>query len=62
MNSKYWITLRCPMSFRDDFDAKMLNILVVDDSPPILKMTSMMLRKNGHIVTIAEDGYIHLQY
>ena len=50
------------MSFRDDYDAKMLNILVVDDSPPILKMTSMMLRKNGHIVTIAEDGYIHLQY
>ncbi len=33
-----------------------LNILLVDDAPTILKMTSMMLRKLGHTIAIAENG------
>jgi CheY-like chemotaxis protein len=33
-----------------------LNILVVDDSLTILKMSSMLLRRQGHIVTKAENG------
>lgn len=38
-----------------------LNILIVDDSPPILKMTSMMLSRRGHLVTVAENGAIALK-
>ncbi len=33
-----------------------LSILVVDDSLAILKMSSMMLRRQGHTVTTAENG------
>ncbi len=33
-----------------------LNILVVDDALSILKMSSMMLRRQGHIITTAENG------
>jgi CheY-like chemotaxis protein len=33
-----------------------LNILVCDDSLTILKMSSMMLRRQGHTVTVAENG------
>ena len=33
-----------------------LNILVVDDSLPILKMSKMMLQKSGHHVTTAVNG------
>ncbi len=35
-----------------------LRILVVDDSPAILKMASMMLKKLGHTVATAENGQI----
>ena len=35
-----------------------LKILIVDDSPPILKMTSLSLRKHGHTVITAENGQI----
>ena len=35
-----------------------LHVLVVDDSPAILKMTSLALRKQGYIVTTAENGQI----
>ncbi len=38
-----------------------LNILVVDDSLPILKMSSMMLRKQGHTIATAENGAEALQ-
>ena len=38
-----------------------LNILVVDDSPTITKMTKMMLRRLGHKVSIAENGEIALK-
>jgi CheY-like chemotaxis protein len=38
-------------------DAK-LNILLVDDSLSILKMSSMMLRRQGHSVSTAENGAI----
>ncbi len=31
-------------------------ILLVDDSPAIIKMTSMMLKRMGHQITIAENG------
>lgn len=33
-----------------------LNILVVDDAPSILKMSSKMLEKQGHRITTAENG------
>eukprot|EP01038_Epipyxis_sp_PR26KG_P012396 gene12396-16626_t len=33
-----------------------LNILIVDDSMTILKMTSMMLNRQGHKITTAENG------
>jgi CheY-like chemotaxis protein len=38
-----------------------LNILVVDDSLSILKMSSMMLRRQGHTVSTAENGAEALQ-
>ncbi len=38
-----------------------LSILVVDDSPPILKMTSLMLKRLGHKITTAENGAIALR-
>jgi CheY-like chemotaxis protein len=37
------------------------NILIVDDSPTIVKMISMMLRQQKHKVTIAENGSVGLQ-
>jgi CheY-like chemotaxis protein len=39
---------------------KHLTILLVDDSPSILKMCSMMLKRQGHIITTAENGEIAL--
>lgn len=36
-------------------------ILLVEDTPSIAKMTSMMLRKLGHKVTVAENGEIAFQ-
>jgi CheY-like chemotaxis protein len=36
-------------------------ILLVDDSPSILKMCSMMLKRQGHIMTTAENGEIALK-
>jgi CheY-like chemotaxis protein len=33
-----------------------LSILLVDDSPAILKLTAMMLRRHGHQTTSAENG------
>jgi CheY-like chemotaxis protein len=38
-----------------------MEILLVDDSPSIIKMVSMMLRRQGHLITIAENGDIALQ-
>jgi CheY-like chemotaxis protein len=38
-----------------------LQILLVDDSLPILKMTSMLLKKSGHVVTTAENGEVALK-
>eukprot|EP01034_Spumella_vulgaris_P047356 gene47356-biopygen13482 len=35
---------------------KGLKILLVDDTLSIQKMTSMLLKKQGHTVTIAENG------
>ncbi len=35
-----------------------LDILLVDDAPTIVKMTSMMLRKLGHRITMAENGEV----
>jgi signal transduction histidine kinase/CheY-like chemotaxis protein len=40
------------------FEAKSLKILLVDDSLPIVKMTSLMLRKLGHRITAAENGEV----
>ena len=37
------------------------DILLVDDVPSIIKLTSMMLTRQGHKVTIAENGEIALQ-
>eukprot|EP00981_Chlorochromonas_danica_P003271 scaffold634_cov185-Ochromonas_danica.AAC.8 len=38
-----------------------LNILIADDSPAIVKMISMMLRRLGHHITIAENGDVALK-
>ena len=35
---------------------EVLDILLVDDAQTIVKMTSMMLRKLGHRITVAENG------
>jgi len=40
--------------------ADAFNVLVVDDSPTIMKMVTMMLRLKGHTVTSAENGLIAL--
>ena len=37
-----------------------LRILVVDDSPTIVKMTTMVLRRGGHAVDAAENGAVAL--
>lgn len=31
-------------------------VLLVEDTPSIVKMTSMMLKRNGYLVTVAENG------
>ncbi len=33
-----------------------LQILLVDDSPSIVKMSSMMLKRQGHVIEIADNG------
>eukprot|EP00981_Chlorochromonas_danica_P014267 scaffold7649_cov165-Ochromonas_danica.AAC.7 len=38
-----------------------LRILIVDDSPVVLKMTSLLLTRQKHIVTVAADGVRALQ-
>ena len=38
-----------------------LDILLVDDSPSIVKMTTMMLRRLGHQLSVAENGAIAVQ-
>jgi CheY-like chemotaxis protein/signal transduction histidine kinase len=40
---------------------RVLNILLVEDSPTIAKMTSLMLKKMNHKVTVAENGHVGLQ-
>jgi CheY-like chemotaxis protein len=37
-----------------------MNVLLVDDSPSIIKMSSMMLRRQGHTIQVAENGEIAL--
>jgi signal transduction histidine kinase/CheY-like chemotaxis protein len=39
---------------------KVFHILLVEDTPSIAKMTSMMLKRMGHKVTLAENGEIGL--
>lgn len=41
--------------------AKSLEILVVDDAPSILKMSSMLLKRQGHKISTAENGQIALK-
>eukprot|EP00981_Chlorochromonas_danica_P003458 scaffold654_cov207-Ochromonas_danica.AAC.43 len=41
--------------------AEELNILLVDDSAGVVKMMSMMLRRLGHQITIAENGDVALK-
>jgi signal transduction histidine kinase/CheY-like chemotaxis protein len=38
-----------------------MNVLLVDDSPSIIKMSSMMLRRQGHTIQVAENGEIALK-
>lgn len=45
-----------PDNHDDEHGVKGLNILVVDDSAPILKMTVLMLKRNGHNVEQAVNG------
>jgi CheY-like chemotaxis protein/signal transduction histidine kinase len=41
---------------------KPLQILLVEDSPTIAKMTSLMLKRSGYEVTLATNGYSALQF
>ncbi len=43
------------------FQSGPLSILVVDDSPPILKMTTLMLKRLGHRTKTAENGAVALE-
>ena len=47
-------------SFKEDKidPSQQLDILIVDDSPAIIKMTTMMLKKLGHNITAAENGEV----
>ena len=45
----------------DDYSSNVLEILIVDDSPAILKMSSMMLKRQGHQIWTAENGEIALK-
>ncbi len=47
--------LVCPILCKPEIPNN-LKVLVVDDSLPILKMTSLALRKQGHQVITAENG------
>lgn len=38
-----------------------LKILIVDDSQPIVKMSSMLLRRQGHLIDIAQNGEVALK-
>ena len=42
-------------------EKRSLKILIVDDSPSIVKMTSMMLRKLGHDIAAAENGEVAIK-
>jgi CheY-like chemotaxis protein len=46
---------------RNSFYVRPLELLLVDDSPSILKMASMMLKRQGHSITVAENGEIALK-
>jgi CheY-like chemotaxis protein len=48
-------------SQRDPNASTAPRVLLVDDSPPILKVVSMMLRKHGYDITTAENGDIAVQ-
>ena len=41
---------------KEDTTAGDLNVLVVDDAPMIVKMTSMLLKRKGHNVQAAVNG------
>eukprot|EP01040_Poterioochromonas_malhamensis_P007170 gene7170-biopygen1310 len=45
----------------DSFKIQPLEILIVDDAPSILKMSSMMLKRQGHQIWTAENGEIALK-
>jgi CheY-like chemotaxis protein len=54
-------SLEVPIINDNGYKGKTWEILLVDDSPAILKLTSMMLRRQGHTVVTAENGEIALQ-
>ena len=45
-----------PSNKRDEEKQKRLRVLIVDDSPAILKMTSLALKKQGYDVWTADNG------
>eukprot|EP01039_Chlorochromonas_danica_P001269 gene1269-1385_t len=49
-----------PPSRGNGSSGKRLHILLVDDTPSVMKMTSMLLRRQGFEVTSAENGAIAL--
>ena len=52
---------RISAEFNLDTKLPPLNILVVDDSASIVKMSSMMLRRQGHHISSADNGEIALK-
>eukprot|EP00981_Chlorochromonas_danica_P005753 scaffold1187_cov181-Ochromonas_danica.AAC.17 len=56
LNSSCLAELAC-IPRRNSFDdIKSLNVLIVDDSLPVLKMTRKVLEKDGHTVETAQNG------
>ncbi len=49
------------VEYKADAPADNLKILIVDDAPSILKMSSMMLKRQGHQIWTAENGEIALK-
>lgn len=48
-------------SYAKEKGSKGIEILIVDDAPSVLKMSAMMLRRQGHHVNTAENGEMALK-
>lgn len=69
--SRFWVELSCPIAPQpeplpapacqiDDGDRPCLDILLVEDTPINQQVTAGLLESEGHIVSVADDGYTAL--